>query len=70
MENFLLQISFGGVDVRKFEPNLNTIKPIIRDLRKLYDKNPNWFEASRCLLKTHSISESASAILFFLTVDN
>ena len=45
--------SIGGVDFRKLEPNLNTIKPIIRDLRKLYKKNPNWFEVPKFAIKAY-----------------
>jgi len=41
------------VDVRKFEPSLNTIKPIIRDLRKLYRKNPKWFQVPKFAIKVY-----------------
>jgi len=40
-------------DVRKFEPNLNTIKPIIRNLHKLYKKNPDWFEVPEFAIKIY-----------------
>jgi len=50
---FFFHIYGGGVDVRKLEPNLNTIKPLIRDLRKLYKQNPNWFEVPKFAIKVY-----------------
>jgi hypothetical protein len=38
---------FGGVDVLNFEPNWLKFRDIdksIRELRKIYRKNPEWFD--------------------------
>ncbi len=42
-----------GVDVRKLEPTIATIKPKIRELRKLYRKNPKWFEMPKFVIKVY-----------------
>ena len=34
-------VVYGGVDVRKFELTLNTLKPIIRQFHQLYKKKPD-----------------------------
>jgi hypothetical protein len=43
----------GGVDVRKFEPNLRQIDPFVRKLRKIYKVNPEWFEVPEFALKIY-----------------
>jgi hypothetical protein len=40
-------VKIGGDDVPKFEPvkrlNIRNLDPIIRQLRKLYNQNQEWF---------------------------
>lgn len=51
--NFYKYLQTCGVDVRKLEPAITTVKPKIRELRKLYRKNPSWFEVPKFALKIY-----------------
>jgi len=45
--------NLGGVDFRKLEPFTTSIEPKMRKLRKLYRKNPKWFEVPKFAIKVY-----------------
>ncbi|MFA5359249.1 MAG: hypothetical protein WC310_05565 [Patescibacteria group bacterium] len=46
-------MKIGGDDVRKFAPFAASIEPKMRELRKLYRKNPKWFEVPKFAIKVY-----------------
>jgi hypothetical protein len=47
------EIPTGGVDFRKLEPFTTSIEPKINELRKLYRKNPRWFQVPKFAVKVY-----------------